>query len=431
MRIATFAGFSLCGRSNRIENAQLTRYNAIYAKYTKDRFDLTLFFLPTAGEGSAKNDRRRVPVFRKLVYLLSSLLFLLAGLRNALPAPEPDPAGKRLAAMDTREKLLQLFLVTPEALTGENTATEGERLASALRDTPVGGIVLFTKNLVTSEQTRALTAAAAGAVENGLLIGVDEEGGTVNRLMSRLGTTWVGPMYDYRAEGPETARENARTVGEDLRDHGFNLDFAPVADVWTNPANTVIGRRAYSDDPREASRLVAAAVEGFHEAGVLCTLKHFPGHGDTSTDSHTGAALVDLSLEELEETQLPPFAAGIEAGADLVMVGHLTVPALDAVPATVSRAVVTDLLREELGFEGAVITDALNMSAVSALYEPGELALRALEAGVDILLMPEDLPASLNALESALESGELTMERVDESVRRVLTLKARRGLIPG
>lgn len=345
------------------------------------------------------------------------------------PDPEPDPIAELMASMTLREKLLQLFIVTPEALTGEAAVTGGEELSAALAETPVAGLVLFRQNLVDREQVKKLLEDAQNASEIGLFIGVDEEGGVVNRLMGTLGTTRVNSMFYYKDMGPEKARENAQTIGTDISDCGFNLNFAPVADVWTNPDNTVIGRRAYSDDPSQASELVAAAVEGFHLAGVMCTLKHFPGHGDTRADSHTGEALVELSREEIYATQLPPFASGIAAGADMVMVGHLTVPALDGEIATVSEAVITELLRGELGFEGVVITDSLQMSAAAEKYPPGELAVRTIGAGADILLMPSDLPASLAALEDAVASGELTEERVDVSVRRILELKAKYGLI--
>ncbi len=372
--------------------------------------------------------RRALTALMLLISALVRLLGLAPEILETKPAPE-DRVAQIVERMTLEEKLLQLFIVTPEALTGENTVTDAEKLSSALADTPVGGIVLFQKNLVSSDQTRALTGEAQDAAEYGLFVAVDEEGGTVARLMNALGTRRLGPMYDYRAEGPDRARENAAVIGEDIRSYGFNLDFAPVADVWTNSGNTVIGRRAYSDDPEEAAELVAAAVEGFHDTGAMCTLKHFPGHGDTTADSHTGAAVVELSREEIEKLQFPPFASGIDAGADMVMVGHLTCPALDDEIATVSRGIVTEILRGELGFEGVVITDSLQMSAASKEYSPGQLAVRAIDAGVDILLMPEDLREALDALNAAVDSGELTEERINESVKRIITLKLRYGLL--
>ena len=203
----------------------------------------------------------------------------------------------------------------------------------------------------------------------------------------------------------------------------FNTDFAPVADVWTNPNNTVIGDRAYSDDFDQASELVAAAVQGFHDAGVICSLKHFPGHGDTDTDTHSGAATVDKTVDELMDGELKPFISGMEAGADMVMVGHITMTAIDPEhPASLSREVVTGLLREQLGWDGLVITDGLEMGALSAWSE-GERCVLALEAGVDILLGVSDIPGAVEAITQAVENGELSEARIDESVLRILGLK--------
>jgi beta-N-acetylhexosaminidase len=279
-----------------------------------------------------------------------------------------------------------------------------------------------------SEQLKALTAALTADAAVTPLILCDEEGGTVARLMNTVGTTRIGSMYSYREEGTETAFRNARTIGEDLRDHGVNTDLAPVADVWSNPANTVIHTRAYSDDFAQAAQLVASAVEGFHAGGVACTLKHFPGHGDTTEDSHNGAAFVHKTLEELREEELLPFRAGIEAGADLVMMGHLTVPALDERPAPFSPLIVTELLRGELGFTGPVITDALAMGALQE-YDGTEAVLLALAAGVDLLLCPSDPGALVAELAAAVENGQLSEARVEESVLRILRMKEARGLL--
>ena len=190
----------------------------------------------------------------------------------------------------------------------------------------------------------------------------------------------------------------------------------------------MIGDRAYSDDFGQAAELVAAAVEGFHDAGVINCVKHFPGHGDTSTDSHEGTAIVDKSLEELMDGEFKPFIAGMEAGADMVMVGHITLTQVDDVPATISYAVTTGILRETLGWDGVIITDSLDMGALDA-YTQGEKCVLALQAGVDILLGVEDIPAAVDALESAVESGGLTEQRIDESVLRVLNLKIEHGII--
>ena len=341
------------------------------------------------------------------------------------PTPEPDEAEKLLGQMSLWEKLCQMLILRPGDLGGGEPVTAvDESIRRGLAETPVGGFFLDTGNMKDSDQLRLLTAELKAASPILPLILCDEEGGTVSRLMRTVGTTQIGAMYSYRNEGPEKAFANAEIIAGDLRAHGLNGDLAPVADVWSNPDNPVIRTRAYSDDFAQAAGLVAAAVEGFHAGGVPCTLKHFPGHGDTASDSHYGAAYVTKSLEELREGELLPFLAGIEAGADMVMIGHLTVPALDDAPAPFSHAVVTELLREELGFPGVVITDALEMGALGD-YTSGESAVLAVQAGVDLLLCPGDPAEALRALSEAVMEGELSRERIDESVLRILRLKLR------
>lgn len=328
------------------------------------------------------------------------------------PAPKPEPEPSPAEGLSLREKILRLFIVKPETIAGQH----GEGIADALEKYPIGGLIIDRSNIESREQLVKLLRDAGSAVDYGLILTCDEEGGVVSRLMDTVGTTKINSMYSYRAEGPDKARENARTIASDMAELGFNLDLAPVADVWSNPANTVIGRRAYSDDYSEAAELIPAAVEGFHEGGVACTLKHFPGHGDTSEDSHTGAAYVTKTLDELRSAELLPFGAGIDAGADAVMIGHLTLREVDDVPATFSYKIVTELLRNELGFEGVIMTDALGMGAVK--NEP-RAYLRALLAGADILLMPADLDAAVEEITAAVESGELSESEIDERVRRI------------
>ena len=340
------------------------------------------------------------------------------------PEPTPDRAGEILSGMSLDEKLCQLMIVRPEALTGVSPVTAaGETTRAALDSYPVGGFIYSLDNLVTREQTTAMIDAAQSYSDIPLFISADEEGGNVGRLMYKLGTTWLDPMYSYKDRGTQVAHDNAYVIGSDMLSCHFNLDFAPVADVWTNPNNTVIGDRAYSDDFAQAAELIPAAVRGFHDAGVMCTLKHFPGHGDTDTDTHTGAAVVNKTVDELMSGELLPFIAGMEAGADMVMVGHITMSAIDAEhPASLSKAVVTDLLREQLGWDGVVITDGLDMGALSA-WDEGERCILALDAGVDILLGVSDIPGTLAALKQAVADGRLSRQRIDESVERVLNLK--------
>lgn len=355
------------------------------------------------------------------------------------PSPTPAPTEEELRAervqeimdaMTLREKLCQLFVVYPSALAGVSPVlTADEILEQAMADWPVGGFLLDKSNMSDQQQLTDLTRGLQSMSEIPLILTCDEEGGRVNRLMSTVGTTWVDAMLDYQDAGTETAFDNAATIAADLVSYGFNLDLAPVADVWSNPDNTVIGDRAYSTDFEQAADLVAAAVKGFHEGGVACTLKHFPGHGDTSADSHYGSVYVYKTLEELRENELIPFRAGIDAGTDAVMIGHLIISDISSDPALFSYEIVTELLREEMGFDGVVMTDGLQMQAMTDHYNSGEIAVKAVQAGVDILLCPADLEAAVTALEEAVETGAISEERINESVLRILELKLKQDII--
>ena len=382
--------------------------------------------------------------WRAAIYLfvLAALAVLLVvvcvrrGQTAAQPEPTPrtsaavqkDAAQTLLDGMSTREKICQLLIVHPEALTDGGAVTAmTDDLAAALRDYPVGGFLLSAGNMTSGEQLRALTSALSSACAAAPLVTVDEEGGRVARLMNTVGTTKLNSMYSYRSLGTQGAYDNAQTLAHDIAAYGFNTDFAPVADVWTNKHSNAIGDRAYSDDYDEAATLVAAAVHGFRDAGVICCLKHFPGHGSTATDSHNGAATVDKTLPQLRQEDLKPFVSGIAAGAD--MVGHLTVPTMDDAPASLSHKLVTNLLRYDLGFRGVIVTDGLQMQAL-AQYTDGEKAVRALAAGNDMLLEISDVPGAVAAVEQALADGTLTADALDASVLRVLQLKLAHGIVP-
>lgn len=377
--------------------------------------------------------------WRALAYLLVltvlAAVLVVVCVRRGQTAAQPEPTPRTSAAvrkdaaqtlldgMTTHEKICQLLIVHPEALTGGGTVTGmTDELAAALREYPVGGVLLSAGNMTSGEQLAALTAALSNGCKTAPLISVDEEGGRVARLMNTVGTTKLGSMYSYRAQGTQGAHDNAQTIARDIAAYGFNTDFAPVADVWTNKRSNAIGDRAYSDDYDEAAELVAAAVKGFHDGGVICCLKHFPGHGSTETDSHNGAATVDKTLPQLRQEDLKPFVSGIAAGADMVMVGHLTVPTMDDVPASVSRKIVTNLLRYDLGFRGVIVTDGLQMQAL-AQYTDGEKAVLALAAGNDMLLEISDVPGTVAAIEKALDDGTLSRAALDQSVLRILQLK--------
>jgi len=382
----------------------------------------------------------RVLVYLLVLTVLAAVLVVVCvrrGQTAAQPEPTPrtsaevrkDAAQALLDGMTTREKICQLLIVQPEVLTGDSAVTGmTDSLAAALREYPVGGVLLSAGNMTSGEQLAALTAALSNGCKTAPLISVDEEGGRVARLMNTVGTTKLGSMYSYRAQGTQGAHDNAQTIARDIAAYGFNTDFAPVADVWTNKRSNAIGDRAYSDDYDEAAELVAAAVKGFHDGGVICCLKHFPGHGSTKTDSHDGAATVDKTLPQLRQEDLKPFMSGIAARADMVMVGHLTVPTMDDVPASVSRKIVTNLLRYDLGFRGVIVTDGLQMQAL-AQYTDGEKAVLALAAGNDMLLEISDVPGTVAAIEKALADGTLTQAALDQSVLRILQLKLAHGIV--
>ena len=203
------------------------------------------------------------------------------------------------------------------------------------------------------------------------------------------------------------------------------MDFAPDADVWSNPANEVVRYRAFGSDAQLVSSMVSEAVDGFHSAGICTSLKHFPGHGGTSEDSHDNFAYSDRSLEELRSCEFLPFQAGIEAGSEFVMVGHITLPQIaeSDTPATLSKTVVTDILRGELGYTGIVITDAMNMGAIAQNYSADRAAVQAVQAGIDMILMPSDFYSAYQGILDAVKNGEITEQRLDESVKRIIDLK--------
>ena len=343
---------------------------------------------------------------------------------------KPSLVDETLAGMTLHEKVCQMMFVTPEELTGEDGVTvAGDATRQALENYPVGGIVYFAKNLESQDQVKEMIDNSQKYSSIGLFVATDEEGGVVNRLMDTVGTTYIGAMYYYKDDGDETAYENAYTIANDMSALGFNLDFAPVADVWSNPDNTVIGERAYSDDYAQAAELVGNAVKGFNDGGVMCTLKHFPGHGDTAEDSHYSSAYVHRTKEEIMADEMQPFRSGIEAGAEFVMVGHLIVPDIDEVPATLSYKIATGILRDELKFEGVAITDSFEMESIADNYSVDDAVVMSVKAGMDMILQPKDMASAVNSIEQAVADGELSEDRIDESVRRILTLKESRGLL--
>ncbi|MDX6744553.1 glycoside hydrolase family 3 protein [Actinocorallia sp. A-T 12471] len=342
---------------------------------------------------------------------------------TATPTPDPVPLAATLVAqMTVSEKVGQLLLPTV------SDAAAGAKL---VKDYGIGGFIYFPGNLKTPRKAAELSEALQGASKIPLLLGVDEETGIVSRTV--FATPFPGAMALGATGDPELARQAALTTGAELKAVGVNLNFAPVADVNVDPRNPVIGVRSYGSDPASVGQFAAAAVDGYRTAGVAAVAKHFPGHGDTAVDSHTGLPEIDHTVKQWQELDRPPFQAAIEAGVDAIMTGHLVVPALDRSkkPATMSKKILTGVLREQMGFRGVIVTDSLSMAGAQVEGGAPEAAVRAVLAGADILLMPPDPVKTHAALLKAVKKGRISQNALDAAVIRVLTLKENRGLFAG
>ena len=341
---------------------------------------------------------------------------------------------ERIGAMTLEQKVAQLFIVTPEALVeGVSQVTQaGDMTREGVTAHPVGGIVYFAQNLLDPEQTTTMLAnvkqfyADAGNVAP--FIAVDEEGGTVVRVADNeaFGAQDVGDASALGSAGDtEAAKRAAEQIADYLMPLGFNLDFAPVADVVDPLRSDTMGLRSLSSDAAVAADMVRAEVEGFRDKKMLCCAKHFPGIGAAAGDSHEGAITIEATNEELETVDLVPFRAAIEAGVPMIMVGHVSLPNIvgDSTPAPLSSAVVQGMLRDSLGYTGIIVTDSLAMGAITDYYAPAEAAVAALKAGCDVPLMPERFDEAYQGVLSAVQAGELTEERIDESLIRILAAK--------
>lgn len=345
-----------------------------------------------------------------------------------------------LGKMSLREKVGQLFIVRPEAL-AENSNAEtapatdrvDDAVISRLEEYPVGGVVLFSRNITGAEQLPEFISGLQKSSKYPLFIAVDEEGGRVARIANSdfFNVASYKSMEDIGKSGDASkAEEVGRQIGLYLKKLGFNLDFAPVADINTNPQNIVIGDRSYGSDPSLVAEMVSAQLDGMHDSGIMGTLKHFPGHGDTKDDTHSGYVSIEKTWDELKVCELIPFTASLSK-TDMVMVSHITAVNVtnDNLPSSMSEMMITEKLRNELGYDGVVITDAMAMGAVADNYTSAEAAVTAVKAGVDIVLMPQNLDEAFNGVMNAVTDGEISMARLDDSVLRILKMKAKYKLI--
>lgn len=352
---------------------------------------------------------------------------------TATPVPTMSPEelleqkiDETIANMSLTEKVAGLFIVTPEAITGVNAAVQaGDGTKSALQDYPVGGLVYFAKNIQSKEQLSEMIANTKSYSKYPLFIAVDEEGGSVSRVAKAGLADEQDSAAEIGASGDtNNAYQAGAVIGSYLSELGFNLNFAPVADL-SNVRNSVMKDRAYGSDTATASPYLVSMITGLQEQKVTACLKHFPGIGSTTSDTHDGLASTDRSLEEFRNEEFAMFKAGMDAGAGMVMVGHVGAEALsgDLTPASLSQSIVSGYLREELGFQGVIITDALNMSAISEYYTSEQAAVMALKAGCDMVLMPEDFLQAYAGVLNAVSEGTISEERIDDSLRRIYRIK--------
>ena len=335
--------------------------------------------------------------------------------------------------MSLEDKVAQLFLVKPEAIVDIGAATAaGESTKQAIDKTPVGGFVYFSDNLQSEQQVQEMLSNVQKYSKDrtGLpaFLSVDEEGGTVARIAGsgRFDVPNVGNMADIGASGDvQQARQAGETIGTYLSELGFNLDFAPDADVLTNPENTVVKKRSFGSDPQVVSDMSLAVAQGLAQHQIHSVYKHFPGHGATEGDTHKGYAYTNKTLDELKQSELVPFAHAIENGAEFIMAAHISVPNItnDDTPTSLSKTMITDVLREQMGYDGIVVTDAMNMGAVTEQYTSAQAAVKALQAGADIILMPENFQEAYQGVLDAVKSGELTEQQIDTAVTRIVKVK--------
>lgn len=378
----------------------------------------------------------------------------VVGSAPAVADQQEDGAGtwvsEKMRSMTLEQKIGQMFVAevwgkSADDAHPKNKETYGVATpAEVIQRYQVGGAIYFnnasTDNVDTPQQlarfSNGLQRAALGT-ETGipLTVSIDQEGGRVTRIADEA-TEYPSAMAIGAGRDSDNARTAAAINAQELHAMGINQNFAPDADVNSNPLNPVIGSRSFSSDPALAGKMVAAQVDGYQNSGpaaetVSAAAKHFPGHGDAAADSHEELPTIERTEQEWRQIDLPPFKAAIDAGVDSIMTAHIAVPSLDPSgdPATLSKPILTGILREELGYQGLIVTDSLQMGALRGMYPDAEIPVRAIEAGADVMLMPPDLGLAIDSVRKAVQDGRLTEQRIDASVQRILELKHDRGIV--
>lgn len=326
--------------------------------------------------------------------------------------------------MTVEEKIAQMFIISYRK--GEMDA----KLEELLNLQP-GGFILFQENFTTYEKTIELIERIEKTAKISMFLSIDQEGGRVQRLknLEDIYATEIPSMLELGKTSDESLGEKVgKVLAEELRVFGINMDFAPVIDIVTDEKNQVIGNRSFGTDYNTVSKMGLAVAKGLENNGVIPVYKHFPGHGSTITDSHYYLPVIPKTKEELFETDLIPFQQAIQNQAEIIMVGHLAVPSItkNEIPATLSRTLVTDLLKNEMGYQGLVVSDALNMGALTKHYTEKEIYEQAIDAGVDLLLMPIDFKRAISYVKESIDEGKISLEQIHTSLEKILTLKAKK-----
>lgn len=343
---------------------------------------------------------------------------------------ESDAIDCIISHMSLEEKVAQLFIVTPEDISNNADSTSiSDETKNGIINYPVAGFIYFSNNLVDPQQTKTLLDETKSIYkEYGFIkpfLSVDEEGGLVARIGNNhaFNVVSISPMSTL--DDTLDAVHVGETIGDYLAELGFNLDFAPVADVLSNPSNTVIGNRSFGSDPKYVWNMANAEAQALRSKGIIPVIKHFPGHGATETDSHEGYACNNKTLDELLQCDLFPFKAAAENQVEMIMAGHITLPNVtdDQLPASLSYELLTKLLRKQFGYEGVIISDAMGMCAITDSYSSSEAAVMAINAGIDIILLPEDFHSAYRGILDALDNNVIKESQINEAVYRIISLK--------
>lgn len=397
--------------------------------------------------------KKKLSLFMAMCMTISTIVCAT----NPMTANAADGIKAMVDSMTTEQKVAQMLMPAirywDEGKEKIGVTELNDAQKELLRRYSFGGVIVFAQNCQNAAQTTSLIksmqqANLEGGATSSLLVSIDQEGGYITRL--NTGTAMPGNMAIAATGNPENAYRAASVIGNELAVQGINVDFGPVMDVNNNPDNPIIGVRSFSDNPKVVATYGAKYIEGLHSNGVMAALKHFPGHGDTATDSHTGLPLIDKTYGELKQLELVPYASAAKQ-ADFIMTAHIQYPKIETqtyksistgeeiyLPATLSKTILTDILRKDIGYKGVIITDAMDMDAISAHFDEQDSARLAINAGADMILMPVDLSSTkgienmdkyIAGVVAQVESGTISKARVDESVYRILKTKAKYGLL--